>query len=229
MAKNPMSILEINLFGNNVNISSGLNYAHKNNCQAIVIPPEFINAALVERSKFNSRYKIIVAIDFEYMGKNYGMDKIKSINNQNIFLADGFDILLTPNKTMIETSKEVKSINEYFKSINQLFEIRWTIASQIWKYDNIKTIIKVLEKNPCNFIRTSPDVNSVSDIKNQTKIINFIKKNCSSPIKLSGNVNLELWEKIHNKIARLDVSVTQAQSLFHELNKPKEESITKNE
>ena len=219
---------ELNLIKSNpVMAANSATYAIKNRIPVIVVPPNLFMPVLAEKQRLSGNYKVIAAIDFDNLGKNYAMDKIKTLP-RDILAADGWDILITPGKSMIETSKEMSNLSMFLKQGNQLTEIRWTISCRAWSREIIDIILEAATKNPVSFIRTDFDITTNTKAEEHEEHIKLIRNKLPTPIKISGNVNWELFKKLRKSASRFDVSIDQARSILSaakvEAEKPPEDT-----
>jgi hypothetical protein len=182
----------------------------KSKIPAIVIDPEFIDPMMVERSKFNGQYKIIVAVDFDN-GRRYGMEKLKYLP-KNTFQTNGIEILLTPGRNDKESLNELKVISEWGKMFNPLLEIRWVFGFRTRARDLIANFMPYLKNVPGTFLRTDPncEIPKISVEEHESDVA-YLKEHSSTPIKISGNVTLEIMNAI--KVARYDVTIGQAKKI----------------
>lgn len=211
---NPSTKFEINLIGGtNSDLTTGILFAHKNNCPAVVVPQQLIPNAIIERQRMRSGFKIILAVDFENKGRNYAINKFRDLS-QDAFAVDGYDILLTPDKTMIELGNEMKALKEFLRNINSLTEIRWTINSQ-WDKKYIETVAKLAGKEPGNFIRTDINISNNISVDKHVKNVKLISKHCPTPVKVSGGIDFDAFKKLDNRVARFDISASQGHNIKH--------------
>lgn len=193
------------------------NFLVKHRVPALVVDPMFIQPVLIERMRFRAQYKIIVAVDFD-TGRRYAMEKLRPLP-QEIFKADGLDILLSANRADKESFNEMKVLHDFIKnSINPMIEIRWVLGLRSRAYEDVANIMINLKKIPApTFVRT--DINLVSPDHNMEQHavdIDFIKSAVGAPIKLCGNVDLATISKFKGQVARFDVSVSQAKKIAKE-------------
>ena len=195
-------------------------FAIKGKIPVIVVSPDMFIPILQDRNMKYANYKIIVAVDFNNLGKAYAFDKIRDLPAE-VLGADGFDVLLTPRRTDIESSKEMKEISAFFKKSNPLCEVRWVLGRG-WSEENLITILNKAKSIPANYIRTDSNLVTQVSIEDHKKDIERIRLAVPTPIKISGNVDLETFKAFSNKVARFDVSMTQARALFNEYFKSQE-------
>lgn len=194
----------------------------KNQAPAIVVPPELVAPFIVDRSNKRGFYKIIAAVDFPH-GSKFAMQKVRDMG-RDALAADGFDILLSLNKTTGETFNEVKSVTEFLKSLNQVAEIRWTLPH----YTPVAKIADFL-----NAVKRCPQVtwirlghlltDSSVTLGHYNGLIQMMKQAVPLPIKIGGNVTSETFDALSkDKAFRFDVTLDQVNALIRAKEKPVE-------
>jgi len=201
--------LELNIFNPNTNPQYVSDLVIKNRIQTIVTKSEYVAELITHRSARNGQYRIICTIDFPD-GRNFAMDKLKR-SHPDFIAADGFEILLSPDKTEIEARNEMKAIFEFIKMQNRLAEIRWCLGSYYRDGDDAERILKNMKMYPPSFVRTDPHLKIPNiGIDEHIEAIKRIQSFIPYPVKVSGNVDLELIHALDEyKVARFDISVDQ--------------------
>lgn len=194
----------------------------KNKIPAVVVDPEFLELIMIERNGYKGPYKVICTVDFE-TGKAYAMDKL--INSPKaIFEADGVEFLLTPNKNDKESLNELKCLHDFMKRINPLMEVRWVFGFRTRSSEQMKNFYQYLKNFPANYIRTDPNVEVPAiTVEQHQKDVNTIKEHVHSPIKVSGNITLDMINKLNN-VSRYDVNVKQAKKIIKDLQEEEEQA-----
>lgn len=193
------------------------NFMVKHRVPALVVDPSFIQPVLIERGRFRAQYKIIVAVDFD-TGKRYAMEKMRPLP-QEIFHADGLDILLSANRPDKESFNEMKILSDFIKiSVNPAFEIRWVLGLRKRSYEEVSNIVLNIKKIAAPiFVRTDINLDSPGlTLEKHSADIEFIRKSVGAPIKLCGNIDLATITKLKSQVSRFDVSVTQAKKIARE-------------
>tara|TARA_R100001244_G_scaffold25113_2_gene25485 strand:+ start:132299 stop:133069 length:771 start_codon:yes stop_codon:yes gene_type:complete len=214
------SKLELNLFNERTSADFVCDFAIKHRIPVIVALPEFIPQLLTRRMIRSGQFKIIAAIDFP-KGANFAMDKIYR-SNVDFAAADGFEILLSPGRTQIETRNEMKTIYEFIKMNNALLEVRWCVNGATTTEEELEGILKNMKVFPPSHLRIDSNLASPQiDLEKQTRLAEIVSDNVPFPIKVSGNVNLETMLALQGSknVRRFDVSLKQAESLVREINK----------
>jgi hypothetical protein len=175
--------------------------------------------ALSDRSAKNGQFKIVTAVDFP-RGQNYALDKFKSMEPVALSV-DGMDILLTPGRTQIETSNEMKAMSDFVKgAVNPLVGIRYVVGCYSGKWKDVERIVELTKQNPSEIIRMDqnlrpPNVNT----KKHIDMMNLLKNITPKVLKVSGNVGLSTIEevlKIDNRTI-FDVDIRQAIEIVNQI------------
>jgi len=188
-------------------------------CRTIYVTPNLVQIAGVARSLSNGKYSIYVMVDFP-KGSHSGMDKFKSTST-DFFLADGYDVVLTPNKFGKEIQIEIENIHSFIKEmISAHVDVCYTINASMRDNDQLEKISKTLHKNPPTKIKTesNPTVQPTkANLEVHKNNIETIRKFSTVPMVISGNINYNIYEELHksNKIA---ISVKQ----YEQMKKQKE-------
>lgn len=183
----------------------------KSRIPVLICHPTILEGALIERAKTKATYKIYTTVDFEH-GKRYAMDKFLDLPKA-VFECDGLEILLTANRTDMESLNEMRALKEYTSRLNSLMEIRWVLGLRTRTYDSVANIMKHILKIPANIIRTDINVEVPAiTTEDHQKDIDFIKKHVATPVKISGNITLDIIKTIKN-VNKFDVSVIQAKRI----------------
>ena len=222
------SKLELNLTVKSVLDLQGLStFIIKNRIPALVVDPKLLDIALIERSKINARYKVITGVDFNSI-KRYAIDKFLDLP-KSVFESDGVEILLSPNKNDKESLNEIKSIMDYVNRLNPLMEIRWVFSFRTKGHESYSNFMKYLPNYPAKFLRTDPNLESAGiTTETHQKDTDLLKKHCNLPIKVSGNITLDMIKTLKG-VSRFDVDISQAKRIVKILTseppiEPKEES-----
>jgi len=201
--------MELNVIDRKTNPAQVGQFLVKNSCPAVVVLPELVAPFMVDRSIKRGRYKIICMVDFPD-GKNFAMQKLRDLSN-DAMAADGFDIVCSKNKTFTESLNEVKSLHEFVRKVNPITEVRWIINPNDEK--EIEMYLEAVSKFPCNYLRIGHQLtrNPTFKIDDYQRIIKLIRAKVAYPIKLSGDVSMELMAAFKDdRGVRFDVSLNQA-------------------
>ena len=203
--------LEVNVFSRSIGDIDGLtSFVVKHRIPTIVVDPALLEVLIVERSQFNYAHKIICAIDFE--NKYFSFNKMKDLG-KSIWAADGYEILVSPNRTDIETMNEMKSLREFILAYEPTKEIRWALNLRNKKYD-FSHALKHAKNIPGSFIRTDTNlISPASTMEAHKEDVDVIKKVVAMPIKISGSVNYDLIMAMRPNVARFDVTLSQAREI----------------
>jgi len=218
----PFSIsvrMEVNLLRSKTASGDHINLARwviKNRVPAIVVDPLYVEASIIERMKHRGQYKIICSVDFE-SGKHYGLEKLRPLP-KSIMVADGFDILLTANKSDKEYLNELRILSEFIHdSIHKSKEIRWVLGLRTREQASIIQALPHFKKWPATYVRTDHNVlpaKQENEYERHARDIQFIRKSTGLPIKISGNIDYETYMKLKSDVKRFDVTLNQAKALI---------------
>jgi hypothetical protein len=190
----------------------------QNNIPAVVASPLYLEAVLMERGRHFANYKVICTIDFPDGNKvwpNFAMAKLRDLP-QAMFMADGYDIMLTPGRTDKECLNELRALSEFLQRLGPK-ELRWTLPLRTVHYEEVDKFLPHIMKWPASFVRTDSNL-VVPDITLEDHLLDveFIRSGVATKIKVCGNVNLNLIESLKNRVARFDVSLSQAREIIRE-------------
>lgn len=221
------SRLELNVVKASTNAQWVADAATRYRIPAIVAEPSYVAPLMTYRSMSGSRYKIICAIDFP-AGQNFAMDKLKR-SNPDFTAADGFEILISDNRSEIELRNEMKSLYEFIKMQNRLLEIRWCLGAYHRDPSNLEHAVRSMSKYPPSYVRVDSHVDLPKvTLEQHEQAIDQIREQVHYPIKISGNVDLDLFNKLKSKAARFDVNVDQLNKIVYDLGTVEDESRQSN-
>lgn len=213
---------EINLLNAKTKPQYVCEFARKHKIPALVASPEYIAPLIAYRAMSSSGFKIICALDF-FKGDNFAMDKLFR-SNPDFVAADGFDILLSPGRSEVESKNEMKSIYEYLKANRPLSEIRW-VLNMHKSTDEVVGILKNMKNFPPSFVRVDPHLELPKiDIATFKEQISLIREHVPYPIKIGGNIDLAVYNEFKDdrNVKRFDVSMDQMETIVRGLkNTPK--------
>lgn len=189
-------------------------FVFKHRCPAIVTLPQFVPAFVADREAKRGLYRVIAAVDFPD-GSNFAMQKVRDMG-ADASAADGFDILCSPDKQENEAFNEVKSVTEFLRSLNQFADIRWVLGAYGRPYKEVQNYLNAFTKARVNWLRTDQHVTDPNIAPSQHYgIVDSIRRACTIPIKISGNVTREVVEHYaKDKAIRFDVTLDQATSIL---------------
>jgi len=221
------SRLELNLFDATTNPAFVSEFAIKHRIPTIVTAPEYLAPLMSHRLARGGQYKLIAAIDYP-KGKNFAMDKLKRTHSDFV-AADGFEILLSNNRTEIELRNEMRTLHSFLKMQNRMAEIRWCLGMGSRKQENTERILKGLLKFPPSYIRTDHHLELPKIVaKDHLSHAELIRKYVPYPTKISGNVDYKTLKELKDNklIRRFDVSLDQLKSILYECDKEQKELVT---
>jgi len=191
-------------------IDSGM-FAVKNRCPAIVTVPELIAPMLADKSMRNGQYVVIAAIDMPG-GKLFALDKWRDIGT-DVLAADGFEVMLSKNRTPAEYRNEIRTITEFIRGqVNPLAELRFVLQVNDRSDVELTEIAKGLASFPPTYVRTDYRLSIPGGSLDHKGIVERIRKHVAVSVKVSGNIDYETILELKNVpgIKRFAVSVAQA-------------------
>ncbi len=197
---------------------------------AIIVHQDLSSEAYILRAQLQSKYKIITPIDWP-KGNNFGILKLRGLSTDALEV-EGFEILLTGDKSLNETKNEAKLITDFIRNhLTELHEIRFVLGTTIRNEDNVKVICEALKsvRSP-SFIRNDTQlktqVNKANpDIHNSTiKLISSIIK---TPLKISGNITNFRTLTQCRSAKRFGVNLSQAKTIIKEYQSQPSEELRK--
>lgn len=198
--------------------------ATKYKIPSLVVHQSLVGEAQIMRLKTQGQYKIIAAIDWP-KGDNFGSIKMRGVSVDTLE-AEGFEILVTPNKNFNETKTELKYLHDFIRNhISKTAEVRFVIGTGINEAEHVEEIVQALKTIPTpalirNDTATKQQVGK-ANIEIHKAFIDKVKSIVSVPIKISGNINDIKTIAQCQKAKRFGVSVLQAKQLVKELNNNK--------
>ena len=200
--------------------------AVKYNFQSMVVHPLIISDALFMRGRMQGRYKIYTPVDWP-KGENFGMIKLRGLSSDALDV-DGFEILLTGGKTLIETRNEAKALTKFVKQqLSELVEIRFVLGTSLRSPENILDMCEALQD-----VRAPSCVRNDHHLKLQVSKANADSHNAFMdkllavlrvPIKLSGNINTVRAITSCDRAHRFAVNINQARTIIKEVHQQPEQ------
>jgi hypothetical protein len=209
-----MTRLEINVLTPDIDIAAVSTFAIKHRCPAIVITPEFAPAVLTDRAAKNGQYNIINAVDFPD-GKSFCFDKFRDLQDVMTLEVDGMDILLTSNKTHVETKNEVKSLVEFLRqAVNPTWDLRYVLGYFTRSTEEIDNMLDAAKVYAPSLIRIDQHLEIPNvGVEQHIKAIKNLRPKTPKHMKVSGNVDLTTIEELLKIDTRLRFDVTMKQAL----------------
>ena len=199
-------------------LNEAMELAHVYKMGAIVVHPDLVAEASMQRVRKQAVYKIITTVDWP-KGDKVGISKFHTMSI-NSLSCDGFEIALGA-KTQGETKAEVLAITSFIRQqLPQIQEIRFVLGCLSREQADIDNICMAIRETPApNLLRT--DINlrcaqAKANISAHNISLAAIQAYINRPIKLCGNINSA---KIiaSCKAHRYGVSLKQAQTIIKEL------------
>lgn len=188
--------------------------AAANGCRTIYVTPNLVQIAGVARSLSGGKYKIYVMVDFP-KGSKYGMNKFNGTST-DFFLADGYDVILTPNRSLHDLEKEIVSIHSFVKRmISEHVDVCYTINVSTRSEEEIKTCAMTFHKNPPTKIKTEASATvqpTKANLDVHKSTIGGFRKYCTTPIVVSGNINYGIYKELKSS-CKIAVSPKQYEQM----------------
>jgi hypothetical protein len=183
MRPTTLSKFEISVLQPLVNLGIITENAANHGVAAIVAAPEHIGALLVQRGMMRASHKIICALDFH--NRFYGLDKLTRLQSSPIG-ADGYEIMLSTNRSSIELLNEIRVLTSFLRSNNAFAEIRWAFNPTKRTESEVTEILKHLAAHPPAAIRIESTLSDKPTTKDILNLISLVRKHTNAPIKISG-------------------------------------------
>lgn len=202
-------------------IYDAVEFTMKYKLPAMVVHPGLSSDAIAARSRTGGKFKIITPIDWP-KGEIFGTTKLRGLALDSLE-ADGFEIMLTPGKTVAETKNEANALTEFIKShLSDSTEVRFALGSSMRTTEQIADMCNGLlgVRTPA-FIRTDCQQKLQVGKANptvHTQVAEQIKQIIRAPIKVSGNINS--YQAMENcaGASRLGCTLAQAKSIVKDMN-----------
>ena len=213
-----LSKLEIDVMQIN-EVLEAVEIAHKYKLPAIVVHPGLSAEAIIARNRAGGKFAIITPIDWP-KGETFGMTKMRGLSTSALE-TDGYEILLTGEKTEIDTRNEAKSLSEFIKQrLAQNKEVRFVLGTSMRSDENITTMCKGLlnvatpacVRTDCNLKTQVTKANT----EEHQRLVNLIKDTVRVPIKVAGNLNNLKAVVAIPGAAKYGVSISQAKVIIKE-------------
>lgn len=191
----------------------------KHRLPAMVVHPDLSSEAFIARGQLGGTFKIITPVDWP-KGQIFGMNKMRGLSTDALEV-EGFEILLTGGKNLVETRNEAKLLTNFIKThLLEQYEVRFVLGSQIRDEDNIKVMCEALQdvRMPA-YIRNDSQLKlqvskANADVHNST--MEMISNIIRVPMKISGNVNSFRVLTSCQRASRFGVSLLQAKIIIKE-------------
>lgn len=186
---------------------------------SIVVHPGLSSDAIIARSRAGGKFKIITPIDWP-KGETFGVNKMRGLSMDSLE-TDGFEFLLTPNKSETDTRNEARALTEFVKQhLTDQIEVRFVLGSSIRTTENIISMCKgLLTVRTPSMIRTDTQLKlqvNKANPEEHNRQISMIRETIKAPIKLSGNINNLKSVVSCDNATRFAVNITQARSIIKE-------------
>jgi len=193
--------------------------AYKYSLPALVVHHGLSSEAIIAKNRAGANFKIITPIDWP-KGETFGTTKLRGLTTDALE-ADGFEILLTPSKSINETKNEATAITEFIRRhIGPQVEIRFVIGCQTKSDGEIDSMCQGLVgvRTPA-LIRTDTQIKvqvSKANVNEHNRHMSSIKSVIKAPIKVSGNINNLKCVTECDSAFRFAVNLIQAKTIIKE-------------
>jgi len=203
--------------------------ASKYKFPAMVVHPLIISEALYLKGRLQGRYSIYTPVDWP-KGENFGMVKLRGLSVDALDV-DGFEILLTPNKSLVDTRKEAKEITKFIKNeLSELTEVRFVFGTAIRQPENVADMFEALrDVRMPSMVRNDHHLKlqiSKANPDTHNAFIDQIHQVIRAPLKLSGNINTVRAITACERAQRFAVNITQARAIIREVHQQPEQLRT---
>jgi hypothetical protein len=199
-------------------LNEAMELAHVYKMGAIVVHPDLVADASMQRVRRQASYKILTTVDWPKGGKT-GITKFHSMS-LHALSCDGFEIALG-TKPQGETKAETLAITDFIrKQLPRIQEIRFVLGCLLKEQADIDNLCSAIREIPApSLLRT--DINlrcaqAKANISAHNISLAAIQAIINRPIKLCGNISSA---KIiaSCKASRYGVSLKQAQTIIKEI------------
>jgi len=193
--------------------------AHKYKLPAIIAHPNLSSDAIIAKSRVGGKFKIITPIDWP-KGETFGMAKMRGLSTDSLE-TDGYEFLLTANKSEIDTRNEAKALTEFIKKhLTDQAEVRFVLGASSRSDENLRALCQGLLtiRTPSMIrvdIHTKTQVNKANP-EEHNRHMTLIRELIKAPLKISGNINNLKAVVSCPSAARYAVNVSQAKTIIKE-------------
>jgi len=187
---------------------------------AIVTHPAMFHHISMAAATRNARAAVGMTLDFP-RGDNFGANKVNLLPGEAPESAF-FDILLGNNRTEADYKNEIRFLGDFIRSLNPMATIRYTLDTAIRTEECVNKVLKVLQTQPCDWIRTNHFTHSDRKIDHEANI-QKIRSVIATPIKISGSIGVdEVIKYSKYKNVRFDISFENAKNIVKRLSESSE-------
>ncbi len=201
-------------------LADAADIAKRHSCAALIVAADLVTTASMTRSAKQAKFKIITTVDLP-RGELYGKEKFRGLPAEAMGV-EGFEILLTARQNAHEVLQEVKYLSEFCRNyFGMIPEIRFVLdINQVGRNPIfVQNVLAACKTIPMPAVVRTTHLTKItptqSSIENSTKIIAEMKSICNVPVKISGNVDFTIYERV--PADRFGVSVAQAQAISKEV------------
>ena len=186
---------------------------------SIVVHPEISADALLQRIKWQGKFKILTPVDWP-KGECYGDTKLRGLTIDSLN-CDGFEFLLTGGRSQIDCQNEMSALTNFVRNhISPIVEIRFVLGAH-HSDENVVDICKAMKSVPSpSCLRTNHQLKlqvSKANPDTHNEMINKIKEIISVPIKISGNIKDIKSMMLCQDAVKYAVSLAQIKNIIKEV------------
>lgn len=184
------SRLELDIMQAN-ELRESVELAYKYNLPAVVVHPNLVPNVFQARGVIRGKFKIVVPVDWP-KGEAFGTIKFRGLP-ADAMEADGFEVMLTPDKTELETRQEAIAITEFVKKqISDQTEVRFVLGTYSNNSDNLAAMCRgLLHVRTPALLRFDTQLKlqvSKANTDEHNRIIKTIREHTQIPVKATGNI-----------------------------------------
>lgn len=159
---------------------------------AIVIHPQLVSEAILNRVRRRGQFKIITTVDWP-KGDTFGMNKLRGLT-RDMMDTDGYEIIVTGGKNENEARTEARVITDFIRNnLSQNIEVRFVLEALTRDENDVLQSAMVMRdiRGPV-LLRTDHHLKvqvTKANIKTHTVLMTELRKVCGLPIKVSGNID----------------------------------------
>lgn len=210
--------LEIDIMQVN-EIHESIELAYKYKFPAVIVHPGLSSDAIIARNRVGGKFKIITPIDWP-KGEIYGTHKMRGLTTDSLE-TDGFEFLLTPSRSELETRSEAMKLTEFVKHhLSEQTEVRFVLGTSFRSEENILAMCNgLLTVRTPTLVRTDIHLKiqvSKANPDEHNKQLQTIRNIIRVPVKICGNIINLKSAAACSAAARFGVSLTQAKTIVKE-------------
>ena len=201
----------------------------KHKCPTLVVAPELVQTATINRALGRGEYKIFTAVDWP-KGNQFLSDKFRGMPSESVNV-DGFEILLTAGR-QTAISKEIKFLadffRDYFPPTTELrFVLGWFAPGR--NQEQFEHMLEACNKVVGPALIRTTHLTKLTSVDGSTDSHKAVVETISGikriPIKISGNIGMQTRLGCKNAV-KYACTLRQAMDLSKELSNGVLEDMT---